>query len=161
MTFLKGVAIVTTSILLSVGLMKLPGIISEASKSNRAERVFQEEMNSAARASKARTEHALATVRAGLITIRRYDRWTGFTVPIHNAGSTPMREVTVTIALHDSRGKWAGSATAEVLVIEPGKTVEASTSEDITGIASASLSCIRWPQGMICDKEGKGIPRIQ
>lgn len=161
MTFLKGVAIVTTSILLSVGVMELAKIISEARKANRAERVFQAELDSAGRAAKARMEHAVATVRAGLVTIQRYERWTGFRVPIHNAGSTPMREVTVSIALHDSRGKWAGSATAEVHLIEPGKTVEASASEDITGVASASLSCIRWPDGMICHNEGEGIPRIQ
>lgn len=161
MTFLKGVAIVTTSILLSVGLMELGKIISEERKASRADRILRAEMDSAARSAKAKTEHALKTVQAGLISIQRYERWTGFRVPIHNSGSTSMREVSVSLAMKDSRGKLIGFTTAEIELIEPGKTVEGSASEDVTGISSASISCITWPQGKICHNDGPGIPRLQ
>jgi hypothetical protein len=161
MTFFKGVAIVTTSILLSVGLMEAGKIISAERKARRADRIVQAEMDSAARSIKAKTEHALKTVQAGLVSIQRYDRWTGFRVPIHNSGATPMREVSVSLAMKDSSGKLIGFTTAEIELIEPGKTIEGSASEDVTGIGSASISGITWPEGRIFHNEGPGIPRMQ
>lgn len=161
MTFLKGVAIVTTSILLSVGVMELAKIISESRKSNRAEQEFRADMDSAGRAAKARNHHALNTVRAGLITIVRNGTWSAYKFPVHNAGTTPMQDVSVSLALKDNRGRFLESLHCQIHNIPAGKTVEWSTTDETPGVASAEFTCIHWASGTICNNEGQGIPRIE
>lgn len=161
MNFFKGVAIVTTSILLSAGALRLGQIVLEEQRARRADKVFWSEVASAGSASEARTQHALKTIRVGLITIVRHQSFNSYEFPVHNAGDKPMRDVSVRLALKDARGKWLAGIDTTIDVISPGKTVRWSTTDETARVATAEFTCIRWPEGMICDGEGTGIPRFR